>query len=58
MRFLITGTAGFIGLHLARRRLEAARRHQPIHLLAAFTSSAYGANLEMPSARPTRPCTR
>ncbi len=28
--------------------LEAARRHQPKHLLAASTSSAYGANLEMP----------
>lgn len=28
--------------------LEAARQHQPKHLLAASTSSAYGANLEMP----------
>lgn len=28
--------------------LEAARRYQPKHLLAASTSSAYGANLEMP----------
>lgn len=28
--------------------LEAARRYQPQHLLAASTSSAYGANLEMP----------
>lgn len=28
--------------------LEAARRHPPKHLLAASTSSAYGANLEMP----------
>ena len=28
--------------------LEAARHHQPKHLLAASTSSAYGANLEMP----------
>lgn len=28
--------------------LEAARRHKPKHLLAASTSSAYGANLEMP----------
>lgn len=28
--------------------LEAARRHQPRHLLAASTSSAYGANTEMP----------
>lgn len=28
--------------------LECARRHQPRHLLAASTSSAYGANTEMP----------
>lgn len=28
--------------------LEAARHHQPKHLLAASTSSAYGANTEMP----------
>lgn len=28
--------------------LEAARRHPPKHLLSASTSSAYGANLEMP----------
>lgn len=28
--------------------LEAARRYPPRHLLAASTSSAYGANLEMP----------
>ena len=28
--------------------LEAARRHPPKHLMAASTSSAYGANLEMP----------
>jgi len=28
--------------------LEAARRFQPLHLLAASTSSAYGANTEMP----------
>lgn len=28
--------------------LEAARQHRPKHLLAASTSSAYGANLEMP----------
>jgi UDP-glucuronate 4-epimerase len=28
--------------------LEAARKHQPMHLLAASTSSAYGANSEMP----------
>lgn len=28
--------------------LEAARRYQPRHLLAASTSSAYGANIEMP----------
>lgn len=28
--------------------LEAARRHPPKHLLAASTSSAYGANTEMP----------
>jgi UDP-glucuronate 4-epimerase len=28
--------------------LEAARRYTPKHLLAASTSSAYGANLEMP----------
>ena len=28
--------------------LEAARRHSPRHLLAASTSSAYGANLDMP----------
>ena len=28
--------------------LEAARKHQPKHLLVASTSSAYGANLEMP----------
>lgn len=28
--------------------LEAARRHQPRHLLCASTSSAYGANTEMP----------
>ncbi len=28
--------------------LEAARRFQPRHLLAASTSSAYGANIEMP----------
>lgn len=28
--------------------LEAARRFQPVHLLAASTSSVYGANTEMP----------
>lgn len=28
--------------------LEAAREHPPVHMLLASTSSAYGANLEMP----------
>jgi UDP-glucuronate 4-epimerase len=38
-------TANLIGTHEV---LEAARTHKPAHLLMASTSSAYGANTEMP----------
>ncbi len=44
-------TANLIGTHEV---LEAARTHQPAHLLMASTSSAYGANTAMPYAEVDR----
>ncbi len=44
-------TANLIGTHEV---LEAAREHQPKHLLMASTSSAYGANTKMPYAETDR----
>jgi UDP-glucuronate 4-epimerase len=44
-------TANLIGTHEV---LEAARAHQPAHLLMASTSSAYGANDKMPYAETDR----
>jgi UDP-glucuronate 4-epimerase len=44
-------TANLIGTHEV---LEAAREHRPKHLLMASTSSAYGANTQMPYAETDR----
>lgn len=44
-------TANLIGTHEV---LEAARTHKPAHLLMASTSSAYGANTQMPYAETDR----
>lgn len=50
VRHSITHPASYIQANLIGtfNVLEAARRYPPRHLLAASTSSAYGANLEMP----------
>lgn len=50
VRHSITHPASYIQANLIGtfNVLEAARRYPPKHLLAASTSSAYGANLEMP----------
>lgn len=50
VRYSITHPDSYISANLVGtfNVLEAARRFRPQHLLAASTSSAYGANVEMP----------
>ncbi len=52
MRFLVTGTAGFIGFHLARRLLQAGHEVVGVDGLTDY----YDVALKRPGWRSSTPC--